>query len=75
MSERSILCLVLACWARTAGLTRGEASDLASILLTQALPMDVDQAWHQLDQATMEIRRSRHHEPPAQQQPAPWRDQ
>lgn len=74
MNERSILCLVLACWARTVGLTRGEATDLANLLLTQPLPLDVDRAWTQLDQATMEIRRNRY-QPPAQQQPPPWRDQ
>jgi hypothetical protein len=55
----SILCLTLACWARAAGLSREEASQLYTEVTTRELPHTVDQAWAELDQATMAIRRRR----------------
>jgi hypothetical protein len=61
VNEQALLSLVLATWSRTAGLTREEASELLGRLLFQDLPTTVDQAWSQLDQVTMDIRRERYH--------------
>lgn len=74
-TEGAAVYLALACWARAAGLTREEASQLQYILRNEALPISVDQAWSKLDRVTMEIRRSRRREPPVQQAPEPWAPQ
>jgi hypothetical protein len=73
-SDRTILALVLATYAKAAGLSRAEATDLGDILGNSALPWSVDMAWLQLEEATLAIRRRRD-QPPLQQQPPPWRDQ
>ena len=58
-SEQAAICLSLACWARASGLTRSEANQLQALLLNEALPATVDQAWSQLERVSTAIRRRR----------------
>ena len=50
---------MLATYAQVAGLSRTEASQLFPILQGKDLPHSVDEAWQQLEEATILIRKRR----------------
>lgn len=53
--------MIIATYAKAAGLSRDEASRLWSLLISKEVPNTVDGAWQQLDEATQHIRQGRDH--------------
>ena len=51
--------VAIVAYALSAGLTREEASKLASLLGDQDAALSIDEAWQQLQLATMTIRKER----------------
>jgi len=62
METRYLLFMIIATYAKAAGLSREEASNLWSSLQARDVPESVDQAYEQLDHALQTIRRLRTHE-------------
>ena len=54
--------MIIATYAKAAGLSRDEATILWHALQTRGIPMNVDEAYGQLDDATQRVRRLREHE-------------
>ena len=55
----ALVAMMLATYAQVAGLSRTEASQLFPILQGKDLPHSVDEAWQQLEEATILIRKRR----------------
>jgi hypothetical protein len=55
----ALVCMLLATYAQVAGLTRSEASELFPLLQGKAVPHSVEDAWAQLEEVTIEIRKRR----------------
>jgi hypothetical protein len=51
--------MLLATYAQVAGLTRAEASKMFPLIQGKNLPHTVDEAWQQLEDITIEIRKQR----------------
>ena len=54
-----LVAMLLATYAQVAGLTRAEASKMFPLIQGKNLPHTVDEAWQQLEEVTIEIRKQR----------------